>query len=203
MGLVTVGIVAGIVGSIATILGLFKASSKTKDSHNVKIKQTHKGVGDNIGGNKVIHKTPYTGVQTVCMLPPHLGGNDSIELDGVGRLHVISWTSSSVTLALVDTPSISADGIINKDVTLGPDNSGFKAKFFKSKNFMTSTPKMFTARDGETITLSLHSPIATVSISDRVFDLRLLGIKKVQKPTIEKVSDELMSAYEIGINESI
>jgi len=49
----------------------------------------------------------------------------------------------------------------------------------------------------------LHSPIATVSISDRVFDLRLLGIKKVQKPTIEKVSDELMSAYEIGINESI
>ena len=62
---------------------------------------------------------------------------------------------------------------------------------------------MFTARDGETITLSLHSPIATASISDRVFDLRLLGIKKVQEPTVEKVSDELMSAFEIGINESI
>jgi hypothetical protein len=85
MGLVTVGIVAGIFGSIATILGLFKVSSKTKDSHYVKIKQTHNGVGDNIGGNKIIHKTPYTGVQTVCMLPPHLGGNDSLELDGAGN----------------------------------------------------------------------------------------------------------------------
>ena len=36
-----------------------------------------------------------------------------------------------------------------------------------------------------------------------VKNIRLLGITKVQEPTIEKVSDELMSAYEIGINESI
>lgn len=57
--------------------------------------QTHSGVGDNVAGNKVVYENSlYSSMQTITLAPEEFGGNDSLNIDNIGKLIVITSKSN-------------------------------------------------------------------------------------------------------------
>ncbi len=143
--------------------------------------QTHSGIGDNVTGDKIVNlqRKIFSETQFIRLLPPSLGGKDTLNLDNLATLtsHV-PYDERGITLLLNVVP-----------VEEPPSqNKNLHVEGLKSYHHTKEQEYVFDTENNKG-----H----TISAEGRVFKVTLITIRRLN---VQNVSSPI--EYEFGISET-
>ena len=131
-----------------------------------------------LGVGKKNFSSRFSSAQSIKILPPSLGGTDSLNLDNVARLQLyFPYDMNKVAFILNRAPVIELPF---------QSNEGFTAEGFK----------VISHKDAEIYTFSTAESIKEVKVGDRTF---IVNLQSISKMNIENVSNAI--EYKFGISE--
>ena len=191
-----VGMILGVISSVAVIFG-FILSPQDNIFRSIKNTiQIHFGSGDNIAGEK-IELTRFSETQFIRLWPEHLGGNDYLNLDNLGKLVYLEQSKEGILLAL-NSPQIMIPNPRNSNNLIALGGKTAVANPENSKDFEMRDFSVISMND-ETATYQfdlLKQKTHTIELGGRRF---VVTFTKINKPNIPSVSAPI--EYEFGISE--